>query len=80
MEIKKSNRAYLGGVLLGKALVEMVNLMYQANTARNFLSGVLTEFGKSHRYYRYFRKKEKKKLTRPLREKVLGRCRKVAGI
>ena len=51
-KIKKSSRAYLAGVALTKALVEMVNLMYQENTAKNFLSGVLSEFGKCHRYFK----------------------------
>ena len=49
--LKRTSRAYLAGVALGKALVEMVNLMYQENTARNFFSGVLSELGKSKRYF-----------------------------
>ena len=54
--IKLSSRAYLAGVALGKALVEMVNLMYQQKTATNFLSGVLSEIGKASRHF----KKQKK--------------------
>jgi hypothetical protein len=49
--LKRTSRAYLAGVALGKALVEMVNLMYQENTARNFFSGVLSELGKSKRHF-----------------------------
>ncbi len=37
---KKGNRARKAGRALAKALLEMVNLMYQENTAANFLAGV----------------------------------------
>lgn len=49
--LKKSSRAYMAGLALGKALVEMVNLMYQQGTARNFLAGVLSELGKARRHF-----------------------------
>jgi len=34
-------RSYGAGINLGKVIVEMVNLMYQNNTAKNFYSGLL---------------------------------------
>ena len=36
----KRTRAELAGRLMGRALLEMINLMYQNNTARNFLRGL----------------------------------------
>ena len=38
---KFSSRAERAGRILGKALVEVVHLMYQENTAKNFLKGLL---------------------------------------
>jgi len=37
----KGTRAYLAGQLLAKALLEIVNLMYQRETAYKFLSGLV---------------------------------------
>jgi hypothetical protein len=37
----KRSRAELAGRAMGRALLEMVNLMYQTNTARNFLVGLV---------------------------------------
>ena len=48
----KTSRAYMAGVALGKALVEMANLMYNDITAKNFLMGVLSEMGKAKRYFK----------------------------
>lgn len=56
--LKRSSRGYMAGVALGKALVEMVNLMYQESTARNFLTGVLSELGKCKRYFAKNKAKE----------------------
>lgn len=36
-----TSRAFDGGVNLGRSIVEMVNLMYQNNTAKNFYEGLL---------------------------------------
>ena len=35
------SRAELAGRTMGEAIVEMIHLMYQKNTARNFLKGLL---------------------------------------
>lgn len=43
-----SNRAFKAGVLLSKGIIEMVNLMYQRNTAINFLKGLCYELEKEH--------------------------------
>jgi len=37
----KRTRAELGGRLLGRALVEMINLMYQNDTALHFFKGLV---------------------------------------
>lgn len=36
-------RAYRAGVSMAKSIGEMVNLMYQKNTARNFYAGLMYE-------------------------------------
>lgn len=36
-------KAYTAGELMGKAIVEMVHLMYQNNTAAHFLRGLARE-------------------------------------
>lgn len=38
--MSKRSRAERAGRLMGTALVEMVHLMYQKNTAKNFLRGL----------------------------------------
>lgn len=38
---KKMSRAEKAGRALGKSICEMIDLMYQKNTARNFLNGLL---------------------------------------
>jgi len=43
---EKKSRAEKAGILLGKALIEMVHLMYQDNTAKNFLTGLLNTLTK----------------------------------
>jgi len=37
----KKSRAEKAGELLGETILEMVNLMYQKNTAKNFMEGLL---------------------------------------
>ena len=37
----KDNRATMAGITIGKAVIEMVHLMYQNNTASNFLEGLI---------------------------------------
>ena len=39
--MKKYSRAELAGKKTGEAIIEMINLMYQNNTANNFLRGLL---------------------------------------
>jgi len=41
----KKSRAELAGEALGKSLIEMVHLMYQNNTARNFWRGLRNSLG-----------------------------------
>lgn len=43
MPTKKVSRAYLAGLDTTKAIIEMVNLMYQKRTARNFMRGLMRE-------------------------------------
>lgn len=38
---KLPTRGELGGMLLGAALVEVINLMYQNNTVRHFYEGMM---------------------------------------
>ena len=38
----KMSRAEKAGRALGRAIVEMCNLMYQKNTSRNFIKGLAT--------------------------------------
>lgn len=45
---RMSNRAFKAGVLLAKGLIEMINLMYQRNTAINFLEGLMHELENEH--------------------------------
>ena len=56
------SRAERAGELLGKAIIEMVHLMYQKNTALNFLDGLLKtltiEYAKRDSDYRKRRKKK----------------------
>lgn len=40
--MRKETRAYKAGVHLGKSIAEMVNLMYQLNTASNFWKGLFS--------------------------------------
>lgn len=39
-------RSFKAGQRMGRAVNEMVNLMYQNNTAKNFLLGLAYEIGK----------------------------------
>lgn len=39
-------RGYLAGKLLGRALIEMIHLFYQNNTARHFYIGLYSELEK----------------------------------
>lgn len=39
--MKKLSRAEAAGRALGRAIMEMVHLMYQRNTAANFLEGLI---------------------------------------
>ena len=41
MTKNKSPRAWLAGEKIGQAIREMVNLMYQKNTAKNFYKGLV---------------------------------------
>lgn len=40
----KKSRAEKAGEELGKVIIEMVNLMYQNNTAKNFYKGLFNIF------------------------------------
>ncbi len=44
---RKMYRAEKAGEHLGKSIIEMVNLMYQNNTAENFYRGLLTVLNKT---------------------------------
>ena len=39
--MKLPTRGYIGGLLFGSALVEVINLMYQNNTIRHFYRGMM---------------------------------------
>ncbi|KKM79615.1 hypothetical protein LCGC14_1348130 [marine sediment metagenome] len=39
--MKLPTRGYLGGLLFGAAMVEVINLMYQNNTIRHFYKGMM---------------------------------------
>lgn len=44
----KRTRGELAGRLMGKALVEMINLMYQNNTAKHFITGLYNAIKKEY--------------------------------
>lgn len=39
---KRRSRAYVAGVTHAASVIEMVNLMYQKNTAKNFMRGLVS--------------------------------------
>jgi len=41
-KVQKKSRAEKAGIQLGKTIREMINLMYQNNTARNFYKGLFS--------------------------------------
>jgi hypothetical protein len=47
--MKKISRAEKAGLLLGTSIVEIIHLMYQNNTARNFWKGLMYVLEKNRR-------------------------------
>ncbi len=45
----KRTRGELAGRLMGRALIEMVNLMYQNNTAKHFITGLYDAIKKEYK-------------------------------
>jgi hypothetical protein len=52
----KKTRSGKAGILLAKAIVEMINLMYQKDTAYRFITSLIVEL-EAHKYM-FKRKKE----------------------
>jgi len=48
--VKNKSRAELAGENLGNSIVEMIHLMYQNNTAKNFWKGLMFILKKNSRY------------------------------
>lgn len=57
--MKRSSRAEKAGTHTAKTIIELVNLMYQNNTASNFFTGLIKEFKLDFRFMKVLEELDK---------------------